>query len=266
MSTDVMTEEYVDPAKLFKSDIRWSWLKEKGFNVVNDQYQLAYMQALWTHHHKIQAVFVDASAGTGKTTLAALAGVYGVDKGDYDRIIYVRSTVAVRDQGFLPGDKNEKGEPYFEPMKQAMDNVAPGLYEKWRGFGTNPNEEIKIPKLVCDTTSYTRGVTWDNAFVIIDEAQNLTLNELQTVLTRCTDSSKVVIIGSHLQVDEKQRLIAGLLPFEVFIEHYRNTRTVKCELVTNYRGWFSQHADRVGDTIKRLLQEAELARKESARA
>ncbi len=112
-------------------DIRWKWLEEKGFNVLSDKHQYAYMQSLWASTDIVQSVFVDAKAGTGKTTLAVAAGVYEVEKGIYDRIIYIRNAVAVRDQGFLPGTVAEKEYVYYSPLFDALDQLDSDGYRNW---------------------------------------------------------------------------------------------------------------------------------------
>jgi len=227
-------------------DIRFKWMEERGFNILADPHQYAYAQALWQDVGIVQSVWVNAKAGTGKTTLAVLCGAYELERETYQRIIYVRNAVPVREQGFLPGDLKEKEAPYMAPLYDALEYVQPGIAEKWQQSG----------KLVTLTSSYARGVNWKDAFIIIDEAQSFDLEELQAVLTRCHDSSKVVVIGSTQQVDNKKlQRIAGLTPFEVYMEHFKGKLAVFCKLETNYRGDFAEHADAIQETVKRLKGE-----------
>ncbi len=231
-------------------DIRWKWLAERGFNVLGDKHQYAYMQSLWSPVDIVQAVFVDSPAGTGKTTLAVLAGAYEVEKGEnYDKLIYIRNAIPVRDQGFLPGTQEEKEAPYMAPLIDAMDNVQPGLYEKW----TSTEEGNKQKKIFTMTSSYARGINFKNAFIIIDEAQNFDLHELQTILTRPDDSCKVVLVGSVKQVDNnKLKRYGGLTPFEVYMKHFEGFRVTYHKLETNYRGEMSLLADKVQETVNEL--------------
>ncbi|MGG3890360.1 PhoH family protein [Metabacillus fastidiosus] len=232
-------------------DIRWKWLAEKGYNVLSDKQQYAYMQSLWSPVDIVQGIFCDSPAGTGKTTLAVLAGIYEVENETYDKIIYIRNAVSVRDQGFLPGNVNEKEQPYMQPLIDAMDNVHPALYDKWTDEETNKGQK----KVYTLTSSYTRGVNFKNAFVILDESQNFDLHELQTLLTRVDDTCKVVVIGSTRQVDNiKLKRYGGLTPFEVFMEHFKGFRVTYHKLETNYRGEFSLLADQVIDTVNRLQE------------
>lgn len=234
-------------------DIRWNWLKERGINVHRDMLQLAYAHSLWEPPQKTQAVFCEAKAGTGKTTLAVLCGAYGVLKGDYDRIIYVRNAVPVRDQGFLTGDIKAKSMPYMAPIIDALNLIQPHCFEEW-SVGTYDEQ----PKLEAITTAFVRGITWDNAFVIIDEAQNMDLEELQAIYTRCTESSKIATIGSIRQVDNKRvRRIRGLVPFQIYMKHFEGeSRIAFHELTTCYRGWFADKSDDVLETVKQLEGES----------
>lgn len=231
-------------------DIRWKWLEERGIQIYGDLEQVEYMKKLWEPVKKNQAVFCEGKAGTGKTTLAVLAGAYEVMQGTYDRIIYIRNAVSVRDQGFLPGTEKEKNAPYMAPIADALQLIEPYAFEEWI---TEENENGE-PKLVPITTSYVRGITWDNAYVIVDEAQNFDREELQAVYTRCSKSSKVVSVGSTRQCDNKRiKRVRGLLPFEVFAIHFEGYPTISNHtLTTCHRGWFAGHADEIQETIDRL--------------
>lgn len=222
-----------------KSDIRWRWLKDKGFNVLRDDLQYEYILSLWDKD--IQAVFCEAKAGTGKTTIAVLAGAYEVEKGNYERIIYVRNAIPLRNPGFLPGTIEEKESPYFMPLIEALDNVHPATYDVW----------LRENKVLPITTAFTRGITWDNSFIIIDEAQNFDLYELQAVYTRCCDSCKIVTTGSLRQNDNKKiKIYNGMNGFEVYMKHYKDFEGVVYHtLETNYRGKFANHADNVRDSL-----------------
>ncbi|MEH7116930.1 PhoH family protein [Neobacillus vireti] len=231
-------------------DIRWKWLEERGIEVYGDSYQLDYILSLWKTPDKIQAVFCESKAGTGKTTLAVLAGAYEVIKGEhYDRIIYVRNAVPIREQGFLTGDIKQKSAPYMAPIADALELVHPATFEEWT-FEQGKEQ----PKLVPITTSFVRGITWKRSFVIIDESQNMDLEELQAIYTRCDTTSKIVSVGSIRQVDNKKvKRIAGLLPFQIYMKHFEGDPRVSFhELVTCYRGWFADKADDVLETVKRL--------------
>lgn len=129
-----------------------------------------------------------------------------------------------------------------------MDHVQPGLYHKWSN-----SDDKGSKKVYAFTSAFERGVTYKNAFVIIDECQNMELYELQALYTRCDDSCKIVSIGSTRQVDnQKLKKIAGLTPFEVYMEHFKGYKATYHKLETNYRGEFSKIADKVMETVEKL--------------
>lgn len=230
-------------------DIRFKWLSEKGFNVLADKHQYAYIQALWSPVDVVQAVFCDSRAGTGKTSLAVLAGAYEIESQTYDKIIYIRNAVSIRDQGFLPGNPEEKELPYMQPLIESLDNVQPALFYKW----STENEHTKQKKVYTMTSTFARGITFKNAFVIIDEAQNMTLEELQAIYTRCSDSCKIVTIGCTRQIDNsKLKRYGGLSPFELYMKHFEGQKVTYHKLENNYRGWFSSHSDDIQDTVKEI--------------
>jgi len=232
-------------------DVRWKWIEERGYKVFSDSHQLEYMKSLWAPLKEVQSVFVDAKSGTGKTSLAVAGGVYAVENQEYDKIIYVRNTVAVRDQGFLPGDIQNKEEIYYSPLFDALETLAHDGYQNWYD---NDDEHKKIHTV---STSYLRGVNFKNAWIIVDEAQSMDLLELQTTLTRIHDSCKVIVIGSTLQNDNRKlKYFNGLSPFELYIKHFENEEDNRIhKLVTNFRGKFSQHSDEIGKTITALSKE-----------
>jgi predicted ribonuclease YlaK len=225
-------------------DIRWKWLEERGIEVYGDPYQLDYMLQLWKDPDMTKAIFCEGKAGTGKTHLAVLAGAYAVEKGEYKKIMYIRNAVPVRNTGFVKGSPEDKAKPYMQPFIDALDHVKPATYEYWTEQGIAE----------AFTADFVRGSTWNDSFIIIDEVQNFDMHELRTVLTRVGKGSKVVVTGSRRQVDNKQiKRVAGLLPYEVYREHFRGESRVSFhELVHVYRDWFADVADDIDDTIERL--------------
>lgn len=134
-------------------------------------------------------------AGTGKTYLAlafALEAVMADQRQASVRLF--RSTVSSRDQGHLPGDVNEKAAVYESPYYGNMSKL----------FGGRPEAYDTLKRLgMVDftTTSYLRGETWDDTVFVIDEAQNMSFHELDTILTRRGDNCRVIIAGDFRQCD-----------------------------------------------------------------
>lgn len=228
-------------------DIKWKWLEERGINVMGDPYQLDYMLSLWKKPEIVTSVFGVGRAGTGKTTLAVLAGAYEVEKGTYKKIRYVRNAVPVRNQGFVKGDQEDKDAPYMRPFVDTLEMVNPVTYDVWKEQG----------RAEAHSTAFIQGSTWENEFVIFDEVQNWDLVELQAGLTRVGKGSKIVLCGSNRQVmNQKIKRIAGLLPFEVYMKHFEGDgRIMFHELQTVHRGWFADKSDDIDQTIKSLLEE-----------
>ena len=156
---------------------------------------------------EIELVTLTGIAGSGKTFVALMAGLNGVQEGRYNRIIISRSLQPVgRDLGFLPGDIDEKMAPWLAPIADNFRNLMGDrdltYFEMMMGKG-----EIEVAPL-----AYIRGRTFNDAYVIVDEAQNATIHELKTVITRVGKNSKVVLLGDTDQIDTPyiDRLSNGL--------------------------------------------------------
>jgi len=156
-------------------------------------------------------------AGTGKTFISlylALKNVLTINS-LYDKIIIVRSVVSSRDMGFLPGNIREKTQIFEEPYKEICDDI----------FGRGDGYEIlKLKKLIeFTTTSFLRGLTFNNAIVMIDETQNLTFQEIDTIMTRIGNNSRVIFCGDFRQTDlNKPHEKEGITQF-MRITHRINT-------------------------------------------
>lgn len=147
-------------------------------------------------------VFAIGPAGTGKTYLAVIQAVTALKKGDVKRIVLTRPAVEAGESlGFLPGDLKEKVDPYLTPLYDAL-HVMLG----------NEKTEILIEKGVVEIAplAYMRGRTLDDAYVILDEAQNTTTSQMKMFLTRLGFHSHMVITGDLTQVDLDRRMESGL--------------------------------------------------------
>ena len=163
--------------------------------------------------------FLFGSAGTGKTFISlylALNDVFDLKK-PYDKVVLVRSLIPTREIGFLPGDEEDKAALYqvpyqnmvqfmFEmPNEQSFNN----LYDRLKGQGT----------LFFLSTSFLRGLTFDNSIIIVDECQNLNFHELDTIITRVGQDSKIIFCGDFDQTDLlKQNEKNGLHDFLRILE------------------------------------------------
>ncbi|MDD4184765.1 MAG: PhoH family protein [Candidatus Izemoplasmatales bacterium] len=142
-------------------------------------------------------------AGTGKTYLAVLIGLRKLKDNQIRRLVLTRPAVeAGENLGFLPGDLKEKVDPYLRPLYDAMYEI----------LGVKLTEEY-IQKGIIEIAplAYMRGRTLENAFVILDEAQNTTINQMKLFLTRLGFGSKMVVTGDITQSDLPPKVPSGLI-------------------------------------------------------
>jgi predicted ribonuclease YlaK len=148
-------------------------------------------------------------AGTGKTFCALYKALEEVlDKSNpFERIIVVRSAVQSREIGHLPGDVNEKMEIFQQPYRQICETLF-GRKDAWDRL----EEQGHIQFI---STSFIRGMSFDNAIIIVDEMQNLTIEEIDTVMTRVGHMSKILWCGDYRQTDlnKKRNDMSGILKF-----------------------------------------------------
>lgn len=164
--------------------------------------QREYVQAIRTR----DLVFCIGPAGTGKTYLAVVLAIQAMKNGSAKRIILTRPAVEAGESlGFLPGDLKEKVDPYLRPLYDALHNVL-GAEQTERLM---EREVIEIAPL-----AYMRGRTLDDAFVILDEAQNTTKAQMKMFLTRLGFGSKMVITGDKTQIDLPRGMDSGLIAVE----------------------------------------------------
>jgi phosphate starvation-inducible protein PhoH and related proteins len=158
---------------------------------------------LVTASEKNDIVFAIGPAGTGKTYTAVALAVRALKNREIRRIILTRPAVeAGENLGFLPGDLKEKIDPYLRPLYDALFDMVPG--EKLRTF-------IESGVIEVAPLAFMRGRTLDNAFVILDEAQNATENQLKMFLTRMGPSAKFIVTGDTTQVDLPRNQPSGLI-------------------------------------------------------
>ncbi|MGP4107233.1 PhoH family protein [Virgibacillus sp. L01] len=160
--------------------------------------QKNYVSAIKSH----DLVFGIGPAGTGKTYLAVVMAVHALKNGEVKRIVLTRPAVEAGESlGFLPGDLKEKVDPYLRPLYDALHDVL-GAEHTMRLI---ERDTIEIAPL-----AYMRGRTLDDAFVILDEAQNTTPEQMKMFLTRLGFGSKMIITGDITQIDLPKGVKSGL--------------------------------------------------------
>lgn len=148
----------------------------------------------------VKLVTIQGVAGTGKTLLA-LAGAIEQRK-KYNQIILARPIVPLsnRDIGYLPGDANEKINPYMEPLWDNLKFIKSQFSENEKRYKAI-DEMIQEQKIVVTPLAFIRGRSFSNIFFIIDEAQNLTPHEVKTIITRAGENTKIIFTGDIFQID-----------------------------------------------------------------
>ncbi len=147
-------------------------------------------------------------AGTGKTFISCYLAFDDMVKGVYNNLVIIRSAVPTRDIGFLPGSEKEKASVYEEPYKE----IALELFQRGDAY-----EILKTKGLVhFMTTSFVRGITLKDAVIMVDECQNMSFHELDSIITRVGTNCRVIFCGDFRQSDLKTN---GL---ESFMEILKN--------------------------------------------
>ncbi|AHI12064.1 PhoH family protein [Lactobacillus helveticus] len=166
---------------------------------VKNMGQKRYVEAI----NKSDVVFGIGPAGTGKTFLAVVCAIAAFKKGEVSRIILTRPAVEAGESlGFLPGDLKEKVDPYLRPIYDSLYAI----------LGTNTTDRLMGRGVIeVAPLAYMRGRTLDDAFVILDEAQNTTDAQMKMFLTRLGFNSKMVVNGDMTQVDLPGRQHSGLI-------------------------------------------------------
>jgi len=164
--------------------------------------QSRYLKALETY----DVVFAIGPAGTGKTYLAVAAAVHALRQKKVERIVLVRPAVEAGESlGFLPGDMQEKVDPYLRPLYDALQDLMP--FEKIRRF-------LELGVIEIAPLAFMRGRTLTNAFVILDEAQNTTVRQMKMFLTRLGLGARAAITGDVTQIDLANPATSGLVQIQ----------------------------------------------------
>lgn len=162
-----------------------------------DHFNLEVIEPLTSNQRKVwesdKHLVLSGSAGSGKTFLACYLALDDIFKKEYRRLVIVRSAVSTRDIGFLPGTEKEKVEVYESPYI--------GVFTELLGRGDSYSI-LKLKGIVeFKPTSYIRGTTISDSVIIVDEIQNLTFHELDSILTRVGDNCRIIFCGDFKQSD-----------------------------------------------------------------
>lgn len=215
-----------------------------GIDLDGDQKYLR--DSIWSRD--VDTVICEACAGSGKTTVTIGTAIMLVEYGLYSGIIYqVAGGVYESRQGLLPGTLQQKSQPLFAPLYQAVSRLG---YDPDRLIASEDNmAAIKegTAFITAQSNSYIRGTSFGEreapVIVIFDEAQNYTLKDLRTAVTRVNEGSKLIVLGQQKQCDLKYEQDSGL---PRLIEVFRPYDWVRvCPLSHNYRGRISRLGDQM---------------------
>lgn len=200
----------------------------RKFLTPKNPHQVAYLANM-----KEKAItFAVGPAGTGKTYLAVYQAVECFEKGEIQKLVFVRPAVEAGEKlGFLPGDLVEKVSPYLRPIYDSLYEML-GFQETQKLI---QNDIIEVLPL-----AFMRGRTLNEAFIILDEAQNTTVMQMKMFLTRMGFSSRVVITGDLTQTDLPKGTVSGLTHAvnlfkdmdDIAIQHFTNSDVVRHPLIT----------------------------------
>ena len=179
-------------------------------------------RAVFQAYERDYSLVLAGSAGTGKTFMALSLALEDVldRETPYDKVIVVRSIVPTRDIGFLPGTEEEKKDAYTGPYR----SICGELFEEADAW----QKLVQQGAVAFESTSFIRGVTFNNAIVVIDEMQNLNFHELDSVITRVGRNCKFVMCGDYYQSDfDKERDKNGILKFLSIIEQLNKFQVIE---------------------------------------
>jgi len=164
------------------------------------------------------------TAGTGKTMCAMYLALSDVlNKGGYEQVIVIRSAVQTREQGFMPGSKQQKEAVFEAPYTDIVNDL----------FGRGDAYQILKTKGMVKfmTSSFVRGLTFDNAIIIVDECQSMTYHELDTIITRVGESSKIIFCGdtkqNDLEISRNRADVSGLAEFLRVLNRVKSFETIQ---------------------------------------
>lgn len=198
-------------------------------------------QLLVDKYQENDLLFAIGPAGSGKTYTAIALAVRALKNREVKRIILTRPAVEAGERlGFLPGDLKEKLDPYLQPLYDALNDMIPAR---------KLNEYMEDGTVQIAPLAYMRGRTLDNAFVILDEAQNTSINQMKMFLTRMGNNAKFIVTGDITQIDLARKEDSGLVPTLKLLEsipglaiiHFDSRDIIRHKLVKYIVHAFEKH-------------------------
>lgn len=173
-------------------------MTKKGIKVFsNTGLSLQAINPLTVNQEKVfeatEHLVLQGCAGTGKTFLALYLAMQGISERQYTRTVLIRNVVPTRDMGFLPGSESDKVSVYEDPYKA----ISTELFGRGDAYGTLKKHGL----IQFVTTSFIRGITFRDSVIIVDECQNMTFHELDSIITRVGHNCRIIFCGDFEQKD-----------------------------------------------------------------
>lgn len=174
-------------------------------------------------YYEDKNLFLHGIAGTGKTFISSYLAIKDIERDYYDKLIFYRSAVPSRDMGFMPGNIKEKTRLYEAPYYAIFQR----LYGRKDAYDLLKQKEL----VEFESTSFVRGITIEDAVVIVDEVQNLSPQELNSLITRIGDNCRIIFCGDIRQTDlTKRHDPTGLVDFYKIVQHMSCFEVVEFEV------------------------------------
>jgi phosphate starvation-inducible PhoH-like protein len=176
-------------------------------------------RVLRSDEHKV----MHGSAGTGKTFLGVYQALEAITANEYNKLVIIRSTVSTRDIGFMPGNEEEKAKMYERPYVPIVNELfnRGDAYPILKQKGT----------ISFEITSFLRGTTFNDCFILVDEIQNMNYHELDTVMTRIGKNCKIILCGDYKQTDLKDSGVRKFLEIVKSMQSFQFTEFTRDDIV-----------------------------------
>lgn len=207
------------------------------YGLILNEGQEKFKEAIMSDEYNV--VIADATAGSGKTLLAVACANILCKTEKYKSAVYIFPTVEEASLGYRPGDTKMKEADYLEPLYDALIKIRE---LPTQAISSDISEKNGTAWITARSATFMRGINLENAVVIIDECQNMSVPIIKRIISRCHDNCKVICCGCQAQTD----IPLNKSGFKQLIDHMENFEgCIKCELPISYRGKLAMHIDKL---------------------